>query len=134
MATPYQDRPLKIEPEMNVGDDAYFHAAADGKLLIKKCGTCHKYHHYPRALCPYCFSPDVFWTEAGGAGTIYSCSVLGRADSLPHCIAYVELDEGPRMLTNIVDCDLDTVKIGQRVRITFKMTVGGVSLPMFIPA
>jgi uncharacterized OB-fold protein len=51
-----------------------------------------------------------------------------------YCIAYVKLDEGVTMLTNIVDCDLDTVKVGQKVKVTFKKTEGGVSMPVFAPA
>ena len=134
MATPYKDRQLSIEPAMNVGDKAYFDAAAEGKLLVKKCGDCGKHHHYPRAICPHCFSSRVDWTQARGGGTIYSFSVTRRAGPVPYCIAYVQLDEGPKMMTNIVDCDLDSVKIGQKVRVTFKKTVAGVSLPMFTPA
>lgn len=134
MATPYQDRPLTIEPAMNVGDKEYFDAAGEGKLLVKKCNDCGKYHHYPRALCPFCFSSNLSWQTAKGSGTIYSCSVTRRAGPIPYCIAYVKLDEGPTMLTNIVDCDLDTVQIGQKVKVAFKKTVAGVSLPMFTPA
>jgi uncharacterized protein len=134
MATPYKDRQLAIEPALNVGDKAYFDAAAEGKLLVKKCGDCGKHHHYPRAICPHCFSSKVDWTEAKGSGTVYSFSVTRRAGPVPYCIAYVQLDEGPKMMTNIVDCDLDSVKIGQKVRVTFKKTVAGVSLPMFTPA
>ena len=133
MATPYKDRQLNVEPAMNVGDKAYFDAAAEGKLLLKKCGDCGKHHHYPRAICPHCFSSKVDWTEARGSGTIYSCSMTRRGGPIPYCIAYVQLDEGPKMMTNIVDCDLDTVKIGQQVKVTFKKTVAGVSLPMFTP-
>jgi uncharacterized OB-fold protein len=134
MATPYKDRQLSIEPALNVGDKAYFDAAAEGKLLVKKCGDCGKHHHYPRAICPHCFSSKVDWTEAKGSGTVYSFSVTRRAGPVPYCIAYVKLDEGPTMMTNIVDCDLDSVKIGQKVKVTFKKTVAGVSLPMFTPA
>jgi uncharacterized OB-fold protein len=134
MATPYKDRQLSIEPALNVGDKVYFDAAAEGKLLVKKCGDCGKHHHYPRAICPHCFSSKVDWTQAKGSGTVYSFSVTRRAGPVAYCIAYVQLDEGPKMMTNIVDCDLDSVKIGQKVKVTFKKTVAGVSLPMFTPA
>ena len=93
MATPYKDRQLNVEPAMNVGDKAYFDAAAEGKLLLKKCGDCGKHHHYPRAICPHCFSSKVDWTEARGSGTIYSCSMTRRGGPIPYCIAYVQLED-----------------------------------------
>ena len=71
------------------------------------------------------------WVEAKGTGTIYSYSVTRRAGPIPYCIAYVTLDEGITVLTNIVDCDLDTVRIGQKVKLTFKPTANGTQVPMF---
>ncbi|MDB5452151.1 MAG: DNA-binding protein, partial [Caulobacteraceae bacterium] len=62
------------------------------------------------------------WIESGGQGVIYSYSVTRRGTPTPYCIAYVTLDEGPTMMTNIVDCDLDQVRIGQRVQVVFKPT------------
>ena len=130
MATPYQDRKLP-DPVLNVGDERYFEAAAQGKLLLKKCSDCNEVHHFPRPICPYCFSDRTQWVEAKGGGTIYSYSVTRRAGPIPYCIAYVTLDEGISVLTNIVDCDLDTVRIGQKVKLTFKKTEGGTAMPMF---
>jgi uncharacterized OB-fold protein len=130
MATPYQDRKLP-DPVLNVGDERYFEAAGQGKLLLKKCNDCKEVHHFPRGICPFCFSTRLDWVEAKGTGTIYSYSVTRRAGPIPYCIAYVTLDEGITVLTNIVDCDLDTVKIGQKVKLTFKKTENGTSMPMF---
>jgi uncharacterized protein len=133
MATPYQERKMR-DSTPNPGDEPYFAAAAEGKLMLKKCGDCGEHHHFPRALCPFCFSDKVQWVQAKGTGEIYSYSVSRRAGPVVYCIAYVTLDEGVKMLTNIVDCDLDTVKIGQKVKVTFKKTEGGVSMPVFAPA
>lgn len=134
MATPYKDRALTTEPGINVGDEVYFNAAAEGRLMVKKCGDCGKFHHYPRGVCPHCGSSNVAWTQAKGTGTIYSATLTRRAGPVPYMLAYVTLDEGPTMMTNIVDCgDLEAVKIGQRVTVTFKKTEGGVSMPMFKP-
>ena len=104
------------------------------RLLIKYCAACGDYHHYPRAICPHCFSDRTEWREAKGTGAIYTWSVLRRGVPVPYCIAYVTLDEGVTMLTNIVDCDLDAVRIGQRVRVVFKPSAGGPPVPMFAPA
>jgi hypothetical protein len=132
MATAYQERKMR-DTSMNPGDQKYFEAAAAGKLMLGKCSQCGEHHHYPRALCPFCFSDKVQLAQAKGTGEIYSYSVSRRAGPVVYCIAYVKLDEGVTMLTNIVDCDLDTVKIGQKVKVTFKNTEGGVAMPVFAP-
>ena len=89
-------------------------------------------HHYPRPICPFCFSDDTEWIESRGTGTIYSFSVTRL--SPPYAIAYVTLDEGPTMMTNIVDCDFEGLAIGQRVSVVFVPTDGGPAVPMFRPA
>ncbi|NYT63512.1 Zn-ribbon domain-containing OB-fold protein [Alcaligenaceae bacterium] len=134
MTTPYQDRLLPA-PSLNQGDEHFFDAAAQGKFLIKRCKSCDKFHWYPRAICPFCFSDQVEWTEASGQGVIYSYSVTRRAPSGPYAIAYVTLDEGVSMMTNIVDCDLDAIRIGQRVKVALKPTQNdGPPVPCFTPA
>ena len=118
-------------PEVYPENKPYWDAAAQGKLLLKKCGACGEYHHYPRSLCPYCMSDKTEWKEAKGSGTIYSYSVTRRTGPVAYVLACVTLDEGPTMMTNIVDCDLDTIRIGQKVKVVFKKTEGGASVPMF---
>ena len=111
----------------------FWEAAASGRLLVKRCEACGELHHYPRAACPFCGSDRTSWQEASGHGTIYSYSVFRRAP-VPYAIAYVTLEEGPTMMTNIVDSDLDAIRIGQRVRVRFVPTDGGPPVPMFAPA
>ena len=120
-------------PSVNPENKPFFDAAANGKFLLKFCNGCRKFHHYPRALCPRCFSDKTEWREAKGTGTVYSWSVL-RAAPDPYCIAYVTLDEGITVLTNLTDCDLDKVTIGLRVKAVFKPSEGGTPVPMFMPA
>ena len=69
MATPYQERKIR-DPAVNPGDQPYFDAAGEGKLMIKKCNACGEVHHYPRALCPFCWSDKVEWVQAKGTGEI----------------------------------------------------------------
>ena len=133
MPTPYKDRKIP-DPLLNIGDERYYEAAGQGKLLIKKCADCGEVHHYPRGVCPFCLSDKVSWQEAKGTGTVYTYSVTRRGGPVTYCIAYVKLDEGVTMMTNIVDCDLDSVRCGQKVKVTFKKSEGGVSIPMFTPA
>ena len=119
-------------PPVNVETQAFWDAASQGKLLIKKCTACGEVHFYPRNICPICFSDKTEWQETSGRGTIYTYSVMRRAP-VPYAIAYVELAEGPRIMTNIVDCDLNAIKIGQAVRLVFKPSEGGQQVPMFAP-
>jgi len=132
MPTPYQDRKIS-DPLLNPGDAAYFEATAEGRLLLKKCHDCGQFHHYPRSLCPFCWSDKVDWTASAGTGAIYSFSVTRRGAGTPFCIAYVTLDEGPTMMTHIVDADLDAVRIGERVKLVFKASENGTAIPMFTP-
>ena len=120
-------------PTPDIETQPFWDATAQGKLLIKKCTACGEVHFYPRPHCPFCFSDKVEWQEASGRGTIYTYSVMRRA-SVPYAIAYVTLAEGPTMMTNIVDCDLDSIRIGQPVRLVFRASEGGPPVPMFTPA
>ena len=117
-----------VYPETQV----YWEAAVQGKLMIKRCAACGEYHHYPRSICPFCFSDKTEWREAAGKGEIYTYSVMRRLE-IPYAIAYVTLEEGVSMMTNIVDCDLDTIRIGQKVRVVFRPSDGGPPVPMFAP-
>ena len=132
MALMAQDRKIPA-PAVNAENKPYFDAAAQGKLIVRKCADCGEHHHYPRSICPHCFSANTQWVDAKGTGTIYTCSVLRRGVPVPYCIAYVTLEEGVSMMTNIVDCDLDAVRIGQKVKVVFKPTDGGPPVPMFAP-
>jgi len=121
-----------VAPEPNPETQAFWDAAKEGKLLIKHCRACGELHYYPRALCPFCFSDKTELQQASGNGTIYTYSVMRRAP-IPYAIAYVTLAEGPTIMTNIVDCDLDRIRVGQAVRLVFKPSDGGPPVPMFTP-
>ena len=120
-------------PVPNPETKPFWEAADEGRLLLKRCRSCGDVHYYPRAYCPFCGSGETEWQPASGGGTIYSYSVMRRAE-VPYAIAYVALDEGVTMMTNLVDCDLDAIRIGQRVRLVFKPTEGGPPVPTFTPA
>ena len=120
-------------PEANPETAAYWQATASGKLVIRECSHCGKLHHYPRALCPFCFKPATGWREVSGCGKIYAYSVMRRAET-PYAIAYVTLEEGVTMLTNLIDCDFDGLRIGQAVKLVFQDSEGGPPVPMFSPA
>lgn len=130
MTTMAQDRKLSA-PTVLPDNETFWKAAGEGRLLVKYCNACSQYHWFPRTLCPFCFSDRTEWKEASGRGTVYTFSVTRRAGPIPFAIAYVTLEEGPTMLTNLVDCDLDAVRIGDEVQVVFKPTDGGPPVPMF---
>ncbi|HXQ50697.1 MAG TPA: Zn-ribbon domain-containing OB-fold protein [Stellaceae bacterium] len=110
----------------------FWDAARRGALLLKRCRACGNAHYFPRPICPFCMSAETEWIEATGAGTIYSFSVMRRA-APSYALAYVTLDEGVTMMTNLVDCDFDALKVGMRVKVAFKPSDGGPPVPMFTP-
>jgi len=120
------------DPVITLESEQYWQACNDGMLLLKRCTDCGETHFYPRAICPHCFSDKTEWYESIGKGRIYSYSVTRRAE-VPFAIAYVTLEEGVTMLSNIVDADLDALEIEQAVEVTFQESEGGQSLPMFRP-
>ncbi len=117
----------------------FWDATAEGRLVLPKCTACGTVIWYPRQFCPECSGQDVEWIEASGKGTVYSFSINRRGDgpfreASPFVLAYVELDEGPRIMTNVVDCDPESVEVGQAVTVVFHDTGKGTALPRFRPA
>jgi len=122
-----------IHPPINPETAEFWAATKQGKLLVAKCPDTGKFVWWPRRVSPYTGKSNMEYVESKGTGTVYSYSVMRRAAS-PYCIAYVTLDEGPTMMTNIVNCDYDTVKIGMKVKVTFRDVNDEAALPMFEPA
>ena len=126
--------PRKLRaPEINPETKPFWDAAEQGQLLIKRCTACSEAHYYPRTICPFCGSPETIWEISAGLGEIYTLSTLRRGAGAPFTLAYVTLGEGPTMVTNITDCDPETVVIGQRVKLRFVASDGGAPYPMFTP-
>ena len=120
-------------PPVSAETKPFWDAAAEGRLLVKRCTACGQAHHYPRSICPFCGSERTEWITASGRGRVYSYSVMRRVP-VPYAIAYVTLEEGPTMMTNLVDTSLDAIRIGQDVKVVFKPSDGGPPVPMFAPA
>ena len=118
------DRKIPAPPQ-NLESKPFWDAATEGRFLIKHCTACNKAHWYPRTLCPLCNSPQTEWRESPGEGTLYSFSVMRRGAPTPYAIAYVTLDEGVSLMTNIVGTDLDALQIGQRMKLCWTPTEGG---------
>jgi uncharacterized protein len=92
-------------------------AADEGRLLIKACADCGRTHYYPRTLCPFCFSANTRWQESLGAGSIYTFAVERRGER-PFVICYVTLDDGPTIMSNLVEpIDMRSLRIGARAEV-----------------
>ncbi|MBT6387758.1 MAG: DNA-binding protein [Alphaproteobacteria bacterium] len=134
MSQPQKQNPERAyaEPSINMETEAYWDATKQDKLLLKSYEDCGETHWYPRAICPHCSSSNTVWFEASGKGKIYSFSVMRRAE-IPYVMAYVTLAEGVTILTNIVECDFETLEIDQDVEVVFRATEGDQALPLFRP-
>jgi uncharacterized OB-fold protein len=118
----------------------YWDGTAQETLLLQRCGACQAYRHPPSPTCPRCFSADHAWVPASGSGTVYSFVVVRRAfnpawePDVPYVVAVVQLAEGPKLVTNIVNTPVENVAIGQPVTVTFDHVSDTVALPKFQPA
>jgi uncharacterized OB-fold protein len=126
-------------PDVNPETTAFWDATASGTLLLPRCEHCDSIFWYPRAVCPSCGNLDVTWIPASGRGSVYSFTVIRRAvppyaESAPFVVAYVELEEGLRILTNVVECEPDEVEIGMPVEVVFHDTGEERALYRFRPA
>ncbi|MFE2087164.1 Zn-ribbon domain-containing OB-fold protein [Streptomyces sp. NPDC059460] len=126
-------------PEPDDFTRPYWDAAAEGNLLLRRCRACGAAHHYPREFCPTCWSDDVDWERASGRATLYTWSVVHRNDlppfgsRVPYTAAVVDLAEGPRMMTEIVDCEESALAIGMELRVAFRQEEGCEAVPVFRP-
>ena len=133
--TPRFDLPT-IEPE----SQPFWDAAKEGRLLIQRCGGCGTAQHYPRAICATCWSDQVVWEEASGRGTLYTFSTVFVNDlppfaaRLPYVAAAVDLEEGPRLMTNIVGAEPSDLRVGMPVAVDFVALNDEITAPVFRPA
>ena len=111
----------------------YWDGAREGRLMIKRCLDCGQAHHYPRPHCPFCGSSNTEWLAACGEATVYSFSIV-RAAPRPTAVAVVELPEGPRLTTTIVNADVHALAIGDRVQMTTIPGENGLAVPVFTTA
>lgn len=124
-------------PTANADSQPYWDGARERKLLIRKCNDCGSFHFMPRHVCPECWSTQLEWIESAGTGSVHSYSIIRRASDpaysaeTPYVTALIELDEGPRMVTNILGDNALAVAIGDRVSVDFEERGDGAVLPQF---
>ena len=116
----------------------FWEAARRHELTLPRCRACTKLHYYPRALCPHCGAADLEWTRCSGRGTLRTFTVVHRGQKnfplgTPYVLAVVQLEEGPRMMTNVVG-DPATLRFDMPVEVTWADVTDTVTLPHFRPA
>jgi len=111
----------------------FWAAAAKGVLLLPLCGSCERTHWYPRPFCPLCGHRSIEWVRASGRATVHAYSEMARA-AQPYTVAYVRLDEGPLMLTNLLGGEPGQEWTGMRVQVQFVPAAEGRKLPIFAAA
>ncbi len=137
--TQAEQRPLPVpQPE----SDFYWEKCREHELWLRRCNDCQRAYFYPRDICPHCFSRNVTWVKASGRGTLFTYAIVHRPptpafrDRVPYVVAIVELEEGPKMPTNLVGIEPDPAKIrvGMPVVVDFEDVSPTISLPVFRPA
>ncbi len=133
------DAPAKPAPRPTADSADFWRYCAEGSLMLRHCRACDATMFYPRILCTNCMSTDLDWRPASGRGTVHAVSVVYRAPGdafrpdVPYVIALVELAEGPRLMSNIVDCPPDEVHIDMPVRLRFESRGPDIAIPQFAP-
>ncbi len=120
----------------------YWDGLKENKLMLPKCGDCNEAFFYPRIACPHCHSRNVGWIEASGKGKLHSFQIAYRAPNpnfkieAPYILAMIELEEGPRMMSNLINiaADPEVVKCDMAVEVVFEKQNDDVTLPLFQPA
>ena len=136
MQAPGSENSLPL-PFPNGDSQPYWDAARERRLLIRQCKACSLLHFMPRHLCPTCWSDQLEWVDASGTGTVHSFTVIRRAPAaafaprVPYVLAMIELDEGPRMIANVLGEDALETRIGDRVKVCFEDRGGGALMPQF---
>lgn len=125
-------------PLVTQANEAFWAATAEGRFQLQRCNECDTVLWFPRRHCPSCWTENVSTFDASGKGVVYSFTIIRKGamlykESGPFVVAYVELAEGPRVMTNIVDCDVDAVEVGMPVEVVWHDTGKGNSLYRFRP-
>ena len=134
-ATQYE-KPLPVPSEVSA---PYWKGLASGEIRLQRCADCHRFVFYPRSVCPYCLGERLEWVSTSGRGRVYSYTLVRRAMNpafaadVPYVFAIVELDEGPRVTTNIVGCAPEEVRVDMRVKAAYDSVTSELALLKFEP-
>jgi uncharacterized OB-fold protein len=127
-------------PAPDLETKPFWDGCKEGRFLIRHCNACGADHYYPRPFCPTCWSDDVEWKEASGRATLYTYSVVHVNDlppfgeRVPYVAAIVELEEGPRVMTNVEGVEHDALQIGMPLVVDYKPISDDITIAIFRPA
>ncbi len=130
----------KLVPSPTPDTQPYWDGLAAGQLRLQRCGDCHTVRHYPRPVCPSCYSMNTEWIDATGRGTVHSWTIThyafhpGFKGDLPYVLVTVDLDEGVRMQSQARGIDASQLRIGLPVKIAFEKVKDDLTLPVFVLA
>ena len=133
-ASPAAGRPIPLATPVS---EPFWEGCKRGEFLLQRCASCDASQFYPRTLCSACGAKTLEWAPASGAGYIVSYTVVRRAITpafaaqVPYVVAIVRLEEGPQLMSHIVDCDPEAVRVGAAVTLGFEDLDGKASLPVF---
>lgn len=130
--------PSKAVPRPTPETQPFWDGCAAGELRLQRCGSCDAHYFPPRPFCPTCLSDDVTWETTSGRGTLHTYVINHRAApgfEPPYAIAVVQLDEGPRMMSNIVGIENtpENLELDMALEVTFEPR-GDMMLPVFQPS
>ena len=129
----------KPVPEPSSVSAPFWEGLKAGELRLQRCTACSRYVFYPRSVCPHCLSDRLEWQTASGRGRVYSFTIIRRAMNpafaadVPYVFAIVELDEGPRVTTNLINCAPEDTRIGMPVRAACDSVTSEIALLKFEP-
>jgi uncharacterized OB-fold protein len=130
---------IRMEPPISRVSEQFWEATRRRELMMQQCGDCERWVWYPRMLCPHCGMTNLEWRAVAGTGRVYAISVQYRAgtpqmnDRCPFAVALIDLDEGVRVMSNVVGCDPEAVRIGDEVELDWEPLSDGRHLMVFKP-
>ncbi len=133
------DAPVKHFPRPTPETEVYWQGCRKHELLLQRCTQCNEFQFYPRIICTKCTSENLEWVKATGRGRVLTFTIIRRAVSeayaadVPYVIALIQLDEGPKMMSNVVQCDPETLVVGSPVQVVFEDWSDEISVPQFRP-
>jgi uncharacterized OB-fold protein len=134
------DKPAKPLPQVSPEMAPFFEAARRHALVVQRCAACGAFRFPARTICSACLSREATWVPVSGRGTVFSFAIMhqavhpGFAAETPYAVVVIQLDEGPRLLSNLVDCATADVRVGQPVEVVYDDLTPEVTLPKFRPS
>ena len=133
------DTPMIPTPVPNTDNDGFWEGCRHHELRLQRCRGCGTIRHHPRPMCPNCTSLEYEWMRASGRGTVYTFTIVHGPTlpvfqaGAPYNVAVIQLDEGPYLVSNVIDCPVDQLCIGLRVVVSFEDVSEVLTLPRFRP-